>query len=88
MVERTHYRPEEFRRMLGIGRTTFWKLVKSGKITVDRSFGFPLVPATCLPTCHPPVVSAKPERTTADATREQRLDPLKQYMLRRTDGNS
>lgn len=74
MTMRTHYRPEEFRKMVGIGRTTFWKLVKTGKITVDRSFGFPLVPATCLPTCHPPAIAGERLQTEVNPITGQPLD--------------
>jgi hypothetical protein len=48
MTERAAYRLSEVCDMLGIERTTLWRLERAGKITVDRTLGFPLVPAWSL----------------------------------------
>ena len=44
MTERTHYSIREFCEALGVGRTTVWRLIKTGQIEPLRLRGRVLIP--------------------------------------------
>jgi excisionase family DNA binding protein len=48
MTEKLVYRTEEARSKLGIGKTTFWKLVKAGQLEIRKLGGTTVVPAESL----------------------------------------
>ena len=48
MTERVAYSPREVAKMLGIGRSTFWRWAREGKIEVVRIAGRAFVPTYVL----------------------------------------
>ena len=48
MTEKMLFRPAEVKQALGIGHTSFWKLVKEGKLETKKLGGCTVVPAESL----------------------------------------